>query len=35
MTNLVVLEMLLVLGAVGLTAVSLVAFMVWRNRLRE
>lgn len=35
MTNFVMLEILLVLGMVVLTAVFLVAFMVWRKRLRE
>jgi hypothetical protein len=35
MTNLVVLEMLLILGIVVITAVLLVIFMLWRKRLRE
>lgn len=32
MTNLVVLEMLLGLGVVFVTAVLLIAFMIWRKR---
>ena len=33
MTNFVLLEMLLVLGMVSVTAVFLIAFMRWRKRL--
>ena len=35
MTNFVLFETLLVLGVVFVTAVLLVAFMVWRKRLRR
>lgn len=33
MTNIVLLEILLVLGVIVVTAVLLVAFMLWRTRL--
>lgn len=35
MANIVLLEILLGLGVVVVTAVLLIAFMVWRKRLRK